>query len=62
MIHLTTGILVCGEPTMWCGTAAEIDWEARKVLNATEDIKKATCQECLAEREKVYKKYAEKSK
>lgn len=46
---------------MWCGTAAEIDWEARKVLNATEDIKKATCQKCLDEHEKVRQKYEAKS-
>ena len=57
VIHLATGIFVCGKPRFWCRAKPEIDYEAHKVMNGTDKPERATCEDCLDERDLLMAQY-----
>ena len=58
LVHLSTGIYVCGKPRSWCRAPFVI--VDNRVTNGTEDYDKATCAACILAFDEVAAQYAAK--
>ena len=51
LVHLVTGVIICGKHSTWCG--ADIVADEAKVLNAIQWSERCTCVPCLEKLQKA---------